>query len=102
MIENFYPNPLVVQRLQAGPLSAHIDIFAQQLFDEGYALWTVKYSVRLLADLTTWMQQQRLAISDLSELPVHTFFSTVINFDVLIVMIKPSLRSYWRIFERWA
>jgi site-specific recombinase XerD len=74
MIENFYPNPIVVQRLQAGPLSAHIDTFAQQLFDEGYALWTVKYSVRLLADLTTWMQKQELTITDLSELPVHTFF----------------------------
>ena len=74
MIENFYPNPIVVQRLQAGPLSAYIDTFAQQLFDEGYALWTVKYSVRLLADLTTWMQQQGLAIKDLAELPVHTFF----------------------------
>ena len=74
MIENFYPNPIVVQRLQAGPLSAHIDTFAQQLFDEGYALWTVKYSVRLLADLTTWMQQQGLTITDLAEQPVHTFF----------------------------
>lgn len=74
MIENFYPNPIIVQRLQAGPLSAHIDNFAQQLFDEGYALWTVKYSVRLLADLTTWMQQQGLTITDLSELSVHTFF----------------------------
>jgi len=75
MIENFYPNPIVVQRLQAGPLSAHIDTFAQQLFDEGYALWTVRYSVRLLADFTTWMQQQGLTITDLAERPVHTFFS---------------------------
>ena len=74
MIENFYPNPIVVQRLQAGPLRAHIDTFAQQLFDEGYALWTVKYSVRLLADFTTWMQQQELTITDLAELPVHNFF----------------------------
>ena len=90
MIENFYPNPIVVQRLQAGPLSAHIDTFAQQLFDEGYALWTVKYSVRLLADLTTWMQEQGLTITDLAELPVHTFFRTVIRSDVLIAMINPS------------
>ena len=74
MIENFYPNSIVVQRLQAGPLNAHIDTFAQQLFDEGYALWTVKYSVRLLADFTTWMQQQGLAITELAELPVHNFF----------------------------
>jgi len=74
MIENFYPNSIVVQRLQAGPLNAHIDTFAQQLFDEGYALWTVKYSVRLLADFTTWMQQQGLAITELAELSVHNFF----------------------------
>lgn len=73
MIENFYPNPIVVQRLQAGPLSADIDTFAQQLFGKGYALWTVKYAVRLLADLTTWMQKQGFTITDLSELPVHTF-----------------------------
>ena len=37
MIEHFYPNPIVVQRLHAGPLCMHIDTFAQQLFDEGYA-----------------------------------------------------------------
>jgi integrase/recombinase XerD len=74
MIENFYPNPIVVQRLQAGPLSAHFDTFVQQLFDEGYALWTAKYVVRLLADLTTWMQQQGLTITDLAELSINTFF----------------------------
>lgn len=76
MIEYFYPNPVVVQRLQAGPLSAHIDTFAQQLFDEGYALWTVKYAIRLLADLTTWMQQQGLTITDLAEQPVITYFQS--------------------------
>ncbi len=74
MIEKFYPNPIVVQRLQSGPLSAHIDNFAQQLFDEGYALWTAKYAVRLLADLTTWMQQQGLTITELAEQPVNTYF----------------------------
>ena len=45
-----------------------------KLFDAGYALWTVKYSVGLLADLSTWMQQQGLTITDLAELPVHAFF----------------------------
>ena len=66
MIENIYPNPVIVQRLQAGPLSAHIDNFAQQLFNEGYSLWTMKYATRLLADLTTWMQQQGFTITDLA------------------------------------
>jgi len=79
MIENFYPNSIVVQRLQAGPLSAHIDTFVQQLFNEGYALWTVKYATRLLADLTVWMQQQDLTITDLAELSVNTFFSVPLS-----------------------
>jgi hypothetical protein len=79
MIENFYPNSIVVQRLQADPLSAHIDTFAQQLFDEGYALWTAKYAVRLLADLTTWMQQQGLTITDLAELASQYFFSAQLS-----------------------
>ncbi len=74
MIEKFYPNPIVVQRLQAGPLSAHIDTFAQQLIDEGYAPWTVKYAIRLLADLTIWMQQQGLTITDLAEHSVSAYF----------------------------
>lgn len=74
MIEYFYPNPIVVQRLQAGPLSAHIDTFAQQLIDEGYAPWTVRYAIRLLADLTTWMQQQGLTITDLAEHSVSAYF----------------------------
>lgn len=75
MIENFCPNPIILQRLQGGPLSAHIDTFAQQLFDEGYALWTAKYTMRLLADLTAWMQQQELTITDLVEQrPINAFF----------------------------
>ena len=90
MIEHFCPNPIVFQRLKAGPLSAHIDAFAQQLFDEGYAMWTAKYAMRLIADLTTWMQQQGLTITDLAEQPVNAFFSTVIDSGVLIETIKPS------------
>lgn len=36
------PNPVVWQRLYAGPLGAHIDTFAHQLLDQGYASWTAK------------------------------------------------------------
>ena len=40
MIEHFFPNRAVFQRLHAGPLGAHIDAFAQELSDRGYAVWT--------------------------------------------------------------
>jgi len=39
MIENFYPNPIVVQRLQAGPLSAHIDTF---FIDEEHRIMLIR------------------------------------------------------------
>ena len=91
MIENFYPNPIVVQRLHAGPLSVHIDAFAQQLFDEGYALWTVKYSVRLLADLTTWMQEQGLTIPLYFTYPL-CFWSVVGSYSTGRIF-----KSTWRI-----
>ena len=74
MIEHYCPNPIVLQRLQAGPFSEYIDIFAQQLSDEGYAVWTAKYAMRLLADLTTWMQSRELTITDLAEKQINVFF----------------------------
>jgi hypothetical protein len=48
----FCPNPIVLQQLYTGPLGAYIDPFAQQLLTQGYASWTAKYTMRLLADLS--------------------------------------------------
>jgi site-specific recombinase XerD len=74
MNELYFPNPIILQRLQTGPLGGHIDAFVKHLSHEGYAVWTIKYSMRLLADLTTWMQQQQVVITALAEQPVNTFF----------------------------
>jgi len=70
----YFPNPIILQRLQEGPLGGHIDAFVKHLSYQGYAVWTIKYSMRLLADLTTWMHQQQVVITDLAEQPVNTFF----------------------------
>lgn len=35
MIKHFFPNPEVFERLHAGPLSGHIEAFAQELSDRG-------------------------------------------------------------------
>jgi len=70
----YFSNPIILQRLQTGPLGGHIDAFVKHLSSEGYAVWTIKYSMRLLADFTSWMQQQQVVITDLSEQPAHVFF----------------------------
>lgn len=63
----FCPNPVVLQRLYAGPLGAHIDTVAQQLLAQGYASWTAKYTMRLLADLSRWLQRHALTATELNE-----------------------------------
>ena len=73
MSHPFCPNPIVLQRLYSGPLGAHIDTFEQQLLTQGYASWTAKYTMRLLADLSGWLQQQPLAVTDLNEQRVDEF-----------------------------
>jgi hypothetical protein len=69
----FCPNPIVVQRLCSGPLGAHIDTWAQQLLTQGYASWTAKYTMRLLANLSCWLQRQTLTAADLNDRRVDEF-----------------------------
>ena len=73
MIKHFFPNPAVFKQLHAGPFGAYIDAFAQEVSDRGYAIWTAKYAMRLLAALGTWLEQEELAISDLDEPAIDAF-----------------------------
>jgi integrase/recombinase XerD len=73
MIEDFFPNPIVLHRLHAGPFGAHIDAIAQELSDHGFAVATARYAMRLLAALSTWLQGRGLAVSQLNETIVDAF-----------------------------
>lgn len=73
MIEHFFPNPAVLERLHAGPLSAPIDDFAREYADRGYAVWTGKYAMRLLAALSRWLEHEGLSVSDLDEPTIEVF-----------------------------
>ena len=75
MIQQYCPNPAVLQPLDAGPLGAHSDTFAQQVGHQGYASWTAKYTLRVLADLSHWLQQHALAATDLNEQRVNDFLA---------------------------
>ena len=73
MSHPFCPNPVMLQQLYTGPLGAHIDTFAQQLVAQGYASWTAKYMMRLLADLSSWLQRHSLVAMALNEQRVDEF-----------------------------
>jgi site-specific recombinase XerD len=74
MIKHFFPNPVVFERLLAGPLGGHIEAFAQELSDRGYAVWTAKYAMRLLADLSAWLEQNGRMVTELDEQAIDAFF----------------------------
>ena len=73
MINQFYSDPLSLQHLCIGPLSTHIDTFAQFLSAQGYANSTVKEKVRVVADLSRWLQRKRLGVKTLDERRVSEF-----------------------------
>jgi site-specific recombinase XerD len=73
MSHPFCPNPIAGQRGYTGPLGTHIDPFVQQLCAQGYASWTAKYTTRLLADLSRWLQHYALTATDLNEQRVDEF-----------------------------
>ena len=56
-----------------GPLGAHIDAFTAWLEDQGYARFTVRYFVRLAADLSRWLARQGLGRADLQPARVEAF-----------------------------
>jgi hypothetical protein len=72
-ISGIFPNPVVFERLHAGPLGAHIDAFAQELSDRGYAVWTARYAMRLLAALGTWLEEEGPTVADLDEQATAAF-----------------------------
>ena len=67
MIDPFGPHPIALPCLSTEPLGAHIDAVGQRLSQQGYTSSTVQYTMRILADLSHWLQQQALTVADFNE-----------------------------------
>ncbi|WP_089936662.1 site-specific integrase [Candidatus Entotheonella palauensis] len=67
MIDPFGPNPIVLPCLSTEPLGSHIDAVGQRLSQQGYTSSTVQYTMRILADLSNWLQQHTLTAADFNE-----------------------------------
>jgi len=73
MLDQFFSHPKVLKRLHFGPLGGHIDSFAQSLIVQGYKTSTAKHKIRIIADLSWWLDQQRLIVTDLDEITLNKF-----------------------------
>jgi site-specific recombinase XerD len=56
-----------------GPLGAHIDTFAAWLQEQGYAQFTIRYFVRLVADLSRWLTLHGCGLKELQPNSIEAF-----------------------------
>jgi len=73
MLEQFFDNPLVVDRLRHGPLSPHLDSFAGALVGLGYARRTAGFQFNVLDRIGQWLNGHDLTVVDLEEPIVERF-----------------------------
>ena len=73
MIDQFYSDPLSLERLRSGPLGSHIDTFAQMLSAQDYARSTAKEKIRVVAGLSGWLQRRQRGVETLDEQSISAF-----------------------------
>jgi len=68
-MEQFYKDARTPLRMRTGPLGDHVDEFARQLSDDGYARFSARYALQLVAALGRWMARRRIVAQQLT--PEH-------------------------------
>lgn len=68
-MEQFYKDARTPLRMREGSLGAHVDGFARQLSEEGYARASARYALQLVAALGHWMARRRIVAQQLT--PEH-------------------------------
>lgn len=64
MLEQLFSES-VLARLQVGPLKPHLDAFASLLSDKGYANYSIKLKIRLIAKFSRWLGQNDFGVDDI-------------------------------------
>ena len=93
MIDHFYSQPKVLKRLHSGPLGSYIDSFAQILIVQGYQTSTAKHKIRIVADLSRWLEQQGLRVKDLDETTLKKYLLYKGRRGSIFKIEPPTLRA---------
>lgn len=93
MIDYFYSHPKVLKRLHFGPLGNHIDSFAQILMVQGYQTSTAKHKIRIVADLSRWLEQQGLHVKNLDETTLNEYLLYKGRRGSVFKIESPTLRA---------
>ena len=67
MIDHFYSDPAVFDRMRSGPLGPYIDGFAELLFQQGYSREAGAQKLRLVSRLSRWLARREIEVQLLDE-----------------------------------
>jgi integrase/recombinase XerD len=93
MIDHFFSNPKVLQRLHLGPLGIHIDSLAQILMVQGYKRSTAKQKIRIISDFSHWLDRQKLNVKNLDEKRLNEFLLCRRSRGPIFKIEPPTLRD---------
>lgn len=65
--------PTILRRLHEGPLGPYIDEYAARLVEQGLGQSTGKRTLRLIADLSRWLERKGLAVDDVNEATLERY-----------------------------
>jgi len=64
VINQLFTLPSTIERLRQGPLDEHLDAYASVVAEQGYALNSIRNQIVVVADLSVWLQQKRIDVSN--------------------------------------
>ena len=100
MTDHFFPDPAVSERLHVGPLSVYINSFARLLKEQGYARRTAEEKIRIVADLSRWLDRRQLRIKDLDEEKISEFLLCRAHQGRTLREERPTLRDLLKDLRR--
>lgn len=65
-METLYKDTCTLKRMHDGSLGAHVDDFARQMLEQGYARASIRYALQLVADFGRWLSKHRSTVPQLT------------------------------------
>jgi site-specific recombinase XerD len=93
MVDQFFSDPVLLQRLHLGPIGSCIDAFARHLSERGYARWTAKEKIRVVSRFSGWLQKKGQPMEDVDEQVVSAFLQYRRRRDLSVHGAPPALRD---------
>ena len=101
MAEHFSFGSVPWQRLHVGPLASHIDAFADRLHERGFAEFTGRIKLRLIANFSLWLKRRGLHVVDVGGKTVAKYLTHRRRYVVVQLGDPETLRDFLKMLQEF-